>query len=449
MLPHEERRRKEKEAAETPAATGPPVETISIALRNNALPPNSPGGFLELNVRVAPSPRAGKRVKVKGSASGASAAASSQAPAPAPSDTSPRSKKKAAKPLLGSFAAGPSSVWRKVQPPGDDKPYYFSEVLGVSQWSRPRAPPLHAISIAPADLRASQATWDLLTEEERLKYTYGSLRETEEGKQPPPPPQPPRQLRPAPPEDEAHAGDGDDDGDAKDGKAARLPLLSATARNQPGGHATGTGEQHSLLGPPTGERLAARAEVSAAGAAAVAAKHARLEAARRAREELEALQEKLAAKALAAAEAAGEEGVVKAPTVVGGINAADLINPAMAEKLAKLFEEPDHSRGKPPPPPQQQQQPAAEAPSASRNLAGDGGRPKPMPISQVEALIASKCAALRNDEEEMYRLARAIQQDKAEVRARGTPPPSLERAPRCACQDSRAYWRPRLLSLAP
>ena len=73
--------------------------------------------------------------------------------------------------LHGSFAAGPSAVWRRVQTSREAVPYYYSEVLGASRWSRPAAEVLgpersaHVQRLAPAVLRTLASDWQAVSPE--------------------------------------------------------------------------------------------------------------------------------------------------------------------------------------------------------------------------------------------------------------------------------------------
>ena len=68
--------------------------------------------------------------------------------------------------LHGSFAEGPSAVWRRIQPGGESRPYYYNEVLGMSRWSRPEESILgegrsaQVQSLAPRPFGVHVSEWD-------------------------------------------------------------------------------------------------------------------------------------------------------------------------------------------------------------------------------------------------------------------------------------------------
>ena len=401
-------------------------ETLTFALRNEALPAVSAAAWVNLEVNVAVSPRKPKP-QVR-------AAHLSLAPCRSCSSFSSASDRTASLPqptnsLLGSFAAGPSALWRRVERT-DGRVYYYSAELGVSQWQRPPAPPLHAIAYPTPDLRGANDYWDELTTSEKLALTVGSL-------DPVPPEEPPplqgpavrrrdRRVAEAPSVLEAVHGDEGADGDHDgDSSTPRLPLLSTAARKQgPMAGALGGNVAGSLLGPPSGERAAALVTAAEAAQAAAAAKDNRVEVARRTREELDALNASLAAKR--AEEAAAAEAAKKAEAEEAAAAAAA----AKVAKGAKGGKGGGESGGE-----------AAEASKA------DSGRPRGLTIKQLEEQIDVKLGALREDGEERYRLQRTIQQEKSAAARAAAAAPSYK--PFVDLNRAHvAEWRPEVRSQA-
>lgn len=58
--------------------------------------------------------------------------------------------------LLGSFAATRDAVWRRVDLPSLPQPYYYNEVSGVSQWTRPEQPKPRPLPRVRLDRQESQ-----------------------------------------------------------------------------------------------------------------------------------------------------------------------------------------------------------------------------------------------------------------------------------------------------
>ena len=400
-------------------AADPSETKFKLSLRNEHMPAFANTGFLELSVRVQTPQTATLAVSTK----------SLDAPLTArtPSRESPRAQSRGSsrgygtarfkgsyddagkgvynRSLMGSFASGPSVIWREV-PATDERPAYFhSETYGVSQWHRPTVPPPRALHLAPTDLKSISPRYEAMSLAERTMLLVGA---------PPPESDASAPAAPPPPSDfplEAPAPDGDDDDDdtgvpsAGSGGELRarpqLPLLSQMSRNL---GANPIKVRH----PPSTEEKAILRERAQSKRDADLAKANRLETARRSRLEYDEAIERMArdaaeaaqAKAKAEAEAAARAKAIaeatakmdrkgkKAPVGGGGNASAKAAQDAAAEAVAA-------------------------AAAAARKKAGAAvAKEKRMTMSQLENHIESRLGDLRDDPHERYRLLSAIRDEK-------------------------------------
>ena len=395
------------------------IRPITIALRNKALPPDSPNAWVTLDVTMHMPP--------DGLGDEPPTLTQVEPPPPmhwegtwketAPFYASPESRS-GRKPLHGSFSRGPSAIWRKVELP-DRPPFYYSEQFGISTWKRPLPPPpMHPIAIPSTDFRAVQPEWDLLTDEDRRNLLYGLQRLSE------------LQVPTAPPPAHGEVEEGEEEEEEEGGRdgaqASRLPLLSVTAKQQ--GADLLPSEPLLLDVNAMRARKQSKCEEEAASEEVAASRTKRLEHARRTKEELYALQAKMAAKAAAKAAGSAErrpertqESVAppsaSAPSFLGG--ADELINPALAAKLAALFDEPQPKKTELAPKPPDAPKPLNTARASS--LYGPSKRVaasmavQPLSLKQIEDQLVEKCKALRSDEEALHKLRDQIHRGKLEV----------------------------------
>jgi len=401
------------------------VRPITIALRNKALPPDSPNAWVTLDVTMHMPPN--------GLGDEPPTLTPVEPPPPthwegtwketAPFYASPESRS-GRKPLHGSFSRGPSAIWRKVELP-DRPPFYYSEQFGISTWKRPLPPPpMHPIAIPSTDFRAVQPEWDLLTDEDRRNLLYGLQRLSELQVPTAPPPPAHGEV-----EEGEEGEEEEEEGGRYGAQASRLPLLSVTAKQQ-GADLLPSEPLHLDVNAMRARKQSKLVE-GAASEEVAASRTKRLEHARRTKEQLYALQAKMAAKAAAKAATSAErrpertqESVASssavpsapAPSFAGG---AELINPALAAKLAALFDEPQPKKTELAPKPPDAPKP--QNPARASNLYGPSKRVaasmavQPLSLKQIEDQLVEKCKALRSDEQALHKLRDQIHREKLEV----------------------------------
>jgi len=282
---------------------------------------------------------------------------------------------------------------------------------------------MHPIAIPSTDFRAVQPEWDLLTDEDRRNLLYGLQRLSELQVPTAPPP-------PAHGEVEEGEEEEEEEGGRDGAQASRLPLLSVTAKQQ--GAELLPSEPLHLDVNAVRARKQSKFEEDAASEEVAASREKRLEHARRTKEQLYALQAKMAAKAAAKAATSAErrperpqESVASAsavpsapaPSFAGG--ADELINPALAAKLAALFDEPQPKKTELAPKPPDAPKP--QNPARVSNLYGPSKRVaasmavQPLSLKQIEDQLVEKCKALRSDEQALHKLRDQIHREKLEV----------------------------------
>ena len=292
--------------------------------------------------------------------------------------------------LFGTFAG---AIWKRVEQEGD-RAFFYSESLGVSQWKRPEAPQPSPIGMSPPDLRGVHVRWSAMSNEDRLAYTVGSLNDASYADS--------SQLHPhtlIDPHNHRVANVHCSPRSAPE--APRLPLLSAAARNQGAGVASGKVPQ-SILGPPSGERAVAYAEAKLAAQAADLAREARAKVLKP--EDLKATS---AEKDSTREPSQVEKCLGGSPTSTPA--SGNVCHPRVAAELGAAASSRSgvnstHASAQVPP-----------GPVNTTRAASSRGRHPAATAKQIENRLAAKCAALRADEEERAHLRERVEQSRAKT----------------------------------
>ena len=159
--------------------------TMRVALRVHALPSYAGAGWMQLRISQAP---------VQGKQPPAASSPEQQRAGSRGSNASRRGfrnyrgegafgfvKKPTGEPdtlhsrLLGSFAAGPQSIWREVPANSERPAYYYNEEYGVSQWHRPRIPGPRDVQLEGVDLQERSPRFQSLDPQEQFSLMLGEL----------------------------------------------------------------------------------------------------------------------------------------------------------------------------------------------------------------------------------------------------------------------------------
>jgi hypothetical protein len=378
-------------------------DTLVVALRNEAAEPLSDQGWLQLNIKCSPRHRAAQTREDDIGTRAHGEVRQGLFPQSEPAAAKPKTKAH----LLGSFASGPQAIWREVPASGDRPAYYHSEVLGVSQWRRPNMPlPRPEVQQLATDLKLVSPGYTDLLPTEQSALLYGEMK-----------PRAPREPTAAEEEEAraqaalsvlAAAESAEEEQEEGAKSPGRLPLLSAAASQHGTLGESGAITNSKLRAPAksisgAAYRSARREEV-AAEKGAERARKAKLEAGRRAQQTFE--------NTLAAIEAKAVEAAVEAEAELQ--RQQELEQKQQELEQAKLKKAGGLSA-----------RPNLDSAAASK---GDvtkprEGKPKPATYTQIERLIKSKCEALRADEEALYRMRKAIRDDRVEAmrQARSAP----------------------------